>query len=108
MDVISTAAFNQYLITDTEERLVCVCMCVCVRGSKEGYQVGDDGIKCYICDCTLISEFVCLLLVAVTLLLHQIFHIAPPGSILCVWVCLCVCVREKEIGKGGFKHNRNQ
>lgn len=44
MDVIPSAALNQYLITDTEERLKCVSVCLCVRESKRnsetGYQVG--------------------------------------------------------------------
>lgn len=40
MDVISGAALNQYLITDTEEKLVCIY--VCNRKKERGYRVGME------------------------------------------------------------------
>lgn len=84
MDVISSAALNQYLITDAEERLEWVSVCVCERARKSetGYQVGTevvgDGIKCYICASTCAGFFGIL------------------KCICCVvvwWLSLCFCTR---------------
>lgn len=57
MDVIPSAALNQYLITDTEERLrVCVSVCMCLfnrqggerrRESQTGFKVEmGSGRRC--------------------------------------------------------------
>lgn len=86
MDVIPSAALNQYLITDTEERLECVSVCVCegARRSETGYQVGMEAevrpsnATCVTALVRLFDFKMCVLLLgAVTLLLHQIFHTAP-------------------------------
>lgn len=84
MDVIPGAALNQYLITDTEEKLVCIYVC---NGKKErGYRVGmEDRLTAFNTTSVTVLAHVfdfkmcafCLLL-AVTLLLHRIFHSYSP------------------------------
>ncbi len=104
MDVISSAALNQYLITHTEERLECVSVCVCERRRERERQVigmkvfgvTPSNVTCVIALVRLLDfQNLFLLLVAVTLILHQIFHMVPTDQYrvtVCVKECVSVCV----------------